>query len=545
MSFDGIFLNQLITELKACESGRISKIIDSGDTDFIFTIRSEKKNLNLMISLSSDFSRIHFTTKNYDAPKTPKSFTMLLRKHIEGFFIERISQYGSDRILSIELAGYNEMRDYTHKYLICEIMGRYSNLILTDQDFKIIEVLKRDGVGEFHRTMLPNATYEYPKTDKLNPLTMTLDQILAVPIQTPKDLVTSFNGVSMLLAEACFQTEQVQENFYNALRADIQPVIIKTRHDKQDFYYAPLNNEIITEYETISDLLDQYYYTADTAAKIKLKTNDLLSFVDKQIIKNEKKIIKLKKESLNALNADNYRIMGELLLSCQNLKQKESEIEIYNYYTNEFVVIPLDKKIDIISNSQKYYKKYQKSKSAIHYIDEQIQKAEQEIAYFKLLKYQLSNCSLNDALEIKQELIDGRYMQAAKENKSKKPKISLLTFIVDTVLISVGKNNIQNEYLTHKLSKPNDYWFHVKDGSGSHVVVHTSELSEALIRYAANLAAVHSTFHASSSVPVDYTQIRNIKKIPGQRACFVTYTKQKTIYIDPDKLLIENMKVKK
>ena len=140
MSFDGVFLHHLLPELAKCKTGRISKISESSDTDFILTIRKDKANLNMMLSFSSDFARIHFTTKHYDSPKVPKSFTMLLRKHIEGFFIDDIFQYENDRVVVFKLAGYSEMKDYTQKFLICEIMGRYSNLILTDNNYKIIEV---------------------------------------------------------------------------------------------------------------------------------------------------------------------------------------------------------------------------------------------------------------------------------------------------------------------------------------------------------------------------------------------------------------------
>ena len=130
MSFDGIFLHHLLNEIKYCKTGRISKVSESSETDFILTIRREKSNLNLMLSFSPDFARIHFTTKHFDTPKTPKSFTMLLRKHIEGYFIEDVYQYENDRVVIFKLAGYSEMKDFTEKYLICEIMGRYSNLIL-------------------------------------------------------------------------------------------------------------------------------------------------------------------------------------------------------------------------------------------------------------------------------------------------------------------------------------------------------------------------------------------------------------------------------
>ena len=498
-----------------------------------------------MISFSSDFARIHLSNKEYVSPMNPKSLTMFLRKHIEGYFIEDIYQYQNDRIVIFKLSGFNEMRDHTTKYLICEIMGRYSNMILTDESYKILEVLKKDGVSEFNRIMLPNATYEFPTSTKLNPFDLSIEELENLNITSPKDLCSKLDGISLLMATYIFRNDNIALNIYNDIRTKVNPCILLDIKNKKDFYFSPLNYEVVNSYSTISQLLDNFYYEADKQAKIKLKTNDLFTFVNRQINKGEKKIIKLEKEILEAMNAEEYKIKGELLLSYPNLKEKKDKVEVFDYYNNEMVVIDLDSKYNVITNSQKYYKKYHKSKTAITYINEQIEITKNEIEYFKIILFQLNNCNINDAMEIQQELIDHGYIVKKDHKNFRKSKPHFLTYIVDETLITVGKNNIQNEYITHKLAKSNEYWFHVKDGSGSHVVIHTDELTENLIRTAANLAAYNSIYKDSSTVPVDYTQIRNIKKIPGKRNCFVTYTKQKTIYIDPDKNLIESLQVKK
>lgn len=545
MSFDGVLLHNLVTELNILKTGRISKIIESGDTDFVFTVRANHQNHLLMISFSSDFARIHLSNKEYVSPMNPKSLTMFLRKHIEGYFIEDIYQYQNDRIVIFKLSGFNEMRDHTTKYLICEIMGRYSNMILTDESYKILEVLKKDGVSEFNRIMLPNATYEFPTSTKLNPFDLSIEELENLNITSPKDLCSKLDGISLLMATYIFRNDNIALNIYNDIRTKVNPCILLDIKNKKDFYFSPLNYEVVNSYSTISQLLDNFYYEADKQAKIKLKTNDLFTFVNRQINKGEKKIIKLEKEILEAMNAEEYKIKGELLLSYPNLKEKKDKVEVFDYYNNEMVVIDLDSKYNVITNSQKYYKKYHKSKTAITYINEQIEITKNEIEYFKIILFQLNNCNINDAMEIQQELIDHGYIVKKDHKNFRKSKPHFLTYIVDETLITVGKNNIQNEYITHKLARTNEYWFHVKDGSGSHVVIHTDELTENLIRTAANLAAYNSIYKDSSTVPVDYTQIRNIKKIPGKRNCFVTYTKQKTIYIDPDKNLIESLQVKK
>jgi len=551
MSFDGIFLSRLIKEFNILKTGRISKVIESGDTDFILTIRANRQNYNLMMSFSSDFSRIHLTNIEYNAPANPKSFTMFLRKHIEGYFVEDINIYHSDRIVYFTLTGYNEMQDFKRKYLICEVMGRYSNMILADQDFKIIEAIKHDGVGEYNRTILPNAIYEFPETNKLNPLNYTCDELINIAeerrLSNPKEYMNAFNGVSLNLSYPIFNVEMHSKAFYEYLHIDNKPCTFINFKGKLDFYYHPFNNEVIDSYNTLSELLDEFYYKADIQAKVKLKTNDLLTFINRQINKNKKKIEKLHQDKEDANRLDEYRIYGELLLSAPNLKEKKKEIKVFNYYDNENIIVPLDIKYSIIENSNRYFKKYQKSKTSLLHIDEQIKIAENEIEYFDVLKYQLEAANINEAMEIQEELIEGKYIFKKDNKPRKKQKPKLLTYSLDNgTLISVGKNNIQNEYLTHKLAKGNEMWFHIKDGAGSHVVIHNEgELTEEEIRTAANLAAYYSTMSESSSVAVDYTKIRNIKKIPGKRNCFVTYTHQKTIYIDQDKDYINELKVKK
>ncbi len=543
MSFDGIFLNKLTKELECIKSGRITKIMESGDTDFVLTIRADKVNYHVLISLSCDFTRIHFTTKSYDFPNVPKSFTMFLRKHIEGFFIEDLYQYGNDRILVFKLAGYNEMKDFSHKFLICELMGRYANLILTNEDYQILEVLKKAGVSEFGRTMLPNAIYQFPLETKMNPFSLTLEEMLFLPITSPKELCQKFEGVSMSLACYAFSKEQAIPYFYELLHQEVSPSIYMQK-GKSDYYYLSLGNLIAT-HSSLSELLESFYYDRDNQAKIKAKTNDLEHFIEKQIAKNEKKIKKLTVEAIEAAHAEDYKIKGELLLSYPHLKDKESQIEVFDYYKNESVVIQLDPKYDIITNSQKFYKKYQKIKTAIYYIEEQLKAARNEIEYFQVLLDQLKCASIKDALEIQQELIDHRYMLEDKEKNKKKARPNYLTYIVGETLLYVGKNNLQNEYVTHKLAKGSDYWFHVQKASGSHVIVATNELTEELCRTAAMLAAKFSSLSDSSSIPVDYTQVKHIKKIPGKRNCFVTYSRQKTIYIDIDEANLNQLRVKK
>ena len=540
MSFDGVFLSKLKKELDVLKTGRISKINDIADNNFIFTIRANKENYKLYLGFNAQTSRIHLTNKDYINNPNPKNFTLFLRKNIEGYFINDIYQYETDRILIFELIGYNEMKDRSSKLLICEVMGKFSNLILTDNNFLILDSLHHDGVGEFNRIIMPNAKYQFPKTDKLNPYkTFNFD---FNKINSPKDILNNFLGVSYSFANMVFKCENIEQNFYKILNNSYLPSIYQDINDKKDFYF--FSYEPLKTYNDLSSLLDDNFYNIEKENQIKKETADLAKFIKKQINKYEQKLIKLAEEKRVALDSDIYKLYGQLLLSAPNLKLKDKKILIYNYYDNKDIIINLDERYTILENSQKYYKKYQKLKKSLTYINEQTEICKNEINYFNLLNDQLKIANLNDVLEMVLELKKYKYLpdNITKNNNKKKPKY--LTYEIDDTLIYVGKNNIQNDYITNKLAKPNYLWFHVKDGSGSHVVLAKEDnYTEDEIRTAAMLAAYYSYAANSSSVAVDYTKVKFIKKIPGQKGCFVTYSRQNTIYIDPDKDYISNLKV--
>ncbi len=542
MSFDGVFLSKLNKELDVLKTGRISKINDIGDNNFLFTIRAQSHNHKLYLGLNAQTSRIHLTLKNYINNPNSSNFTLFLRKNIDGYFIEDIYQYKNDRILVFVLVGYNEMKDRTNKLLICEIMGKFSNLILTDSNYIILDSLHHDGVGEFNRTILPNAKYIFPETNKINPYDID-DTFDFSNISSPKDLVNTFLGVSFSFANAVFIDDKIKYNFFNLLNNSYNPSTFKDINDKTDFYYY--SNNPIESYSSLSLLLDDIFYNVEQKNQIKKESKDLEKFINRQINKYENKLNKLDEEKRLAEDCDTYKLYGELLLQAPNLREKDKKIVVYNYYDNKDIIINLDEKYTILENSQRYYKKYHKLKKSIAYIDEQTKLSKEELNYFYLLKEQLKHANLNDVLEMVEELKKYKYLPESKKSvKSKKPKF--LTYVIDDTLIYVGKNNIQNEYITHKLAKPNELWFHVQGGSGSHVLLAKEDnFTDDEIRTAAMLAAYYSYASLSSSVAVDYTKAKFIKKIPGQKGCFVSYSRQSTIYIDPDFKYISNLKVLK
>lgn len=548
MSFDGIFLHKLSNELSILKTGRISKINELSDTNFLFTIRAQKENYNLFLGFNSDTSRVHLTNRNFEHTQSSKAFTLFLKKHLEGYFISDISQYETDRILIFTCEGYNEMKDRNLKYLICEIMGRYSNLIITDNNYTILESLHHDGVGEFNRIIMPNVKYSFPKTEKINPYKINKEELENLikngTLNSPKSFVNYFLGISYSFANQLFVNDDIVNNFFSLLYDKYQPSIFNNLNNKNDFYF--FHNTPLSTYSSLSDLLDEIFYERDKKEQIRKETNDLMKFVERQIDKNKKKIDKLIEEKNLAMDCEDQKLYGELLLSAPNLKEKAKSILVFNYYNNKELNIKLDEKLTILENSQKYYKKYQKLKKSISFIDEQTKIANDEIEYFNLLKNQILNANLLDVIEIYDELVKNKYLMPKNSQNKKKKKPNITTYLIDDTIIYVGKNNIQNEYITHTLAKPQNLWFHVKDGSGSHVVIaKNDDYTEKEIRTAANIAAYYSYAKDSSSVAVDYTKVRYIKKIPGKRACFVSYTNQNTIYIDPNYELIKELKVKK
>lgn len=531
MSLDGILMYKLALELNYLSTGKIDKIQEVSDDEFLLTIRRDRQNYKLLISLTPNYPRINLTENTFSFPREPKSFTMLLRKHFEGSIIDSIKTHETDRIIVIETSRYNELGDFERTELIVEIMGRYSNLVIVNNNY-IIDALRHIGVSEL-RTILPNGKYEFPDAlGKINPFNYSLEELRDELkfIQTPKELTQKILGLSMTCAKLAFESEDFIKNFYSLIHESTPS--LNLIDSKKEIGYV--NNNAIKTYDSYSKLIDDFFQTQSLKDRIKIKTNNISSFIDKLIKKNENKIIKLYQEIDNAKKAETYKLYGELLMSYSYLNEKKDSIEVLNYYTNENITIPLDKKYYIKENSNMYFKKYKKAKTTEVYANKELLEANDEIEYFKLLKSQVDSAEVvEDVLQIQDELIKEHYLiPQYKISKLQKPKI--LTFELNGNLIYVGKNNIQNEIVTHELSNKNDLWFHVKDAPGSHVLLKKDDdYSEEEIRACANLAALYSPLASSSSVPVNYTKVKFIKSIPGKKKCFVSISHEKTIYIDP------------
>ena len=550
MALDGLMLYHLINELRELKNGKIGKITQVGNNDFVFVIRNNGKNNKLFISLERNQYRIALTDKEYIAPSNATMFAMLLRKHFEGGTIIDINQNGLDRIAIFKVLKTNEFGDKVDKYLIIELMGKNSNLIVCDENFIIIDSLKKNGISEDGRTVLPKALYEFPQENKHNIFSLTDDEIKNVyenSVNNFKDIIATFSGFSPLIAKYIFNHKAPIAALLELKHSLPSPRLI-TLDGKEDYVCCEIG-EATKTFDSISALLEEFFYHKTIQTEVLEKSNNLKTHINHTIKRLENKLVKLQEELTEAKDSEKYRIFGELIINnlYQIKDEKLDKITLFNYYTNEDITILLDKKISVKTNANKFFIKHQKAKKAITNITEQIEISKDELAYLKIIASQIEKANVKDIEQIKTELEENHYIKKSsnKNVKNRKEKIEILTYLTsNNTEILVGKNNIQNEYITHQVAKANDLWFHVKDAPGSHVVLKNPTNTEEEIRTAAILAAYYSSYQSSSSVPVTYTLARYVKKIPGKRNCFVTFTNEKTIYIDPDIEIINKIKKK-
>ncbi len=555
MSLDGNIVRHLTKEFnEILITGRIIKIYQLSKYDLLLNINTKQGKKQLLISSSPNYSRIHLTEMKYEKPNTPPAFCMFLRKHLEGGIINTIYQKGNDRVIVFEIKKRNELGDLSIKNLIVEVMGRHSNLIITSNDFKIMESIKHQMPFDGNeRTLFPGAIYEFPYTDKINPYNETKRNIF---LDNPDNInyqkiLSNFMGFSPLItAEIMYRFENsvlpIKTIFSNIL-SERNPVLISSKRDH--FYFTDIKNKKgdRLNFDNVNKVVDRYYYDRDTIDIIKQKSKDTVKFIKNYISRLDNKIDKLNTDLRGTEKRDSFRIKGELIqTNLHTINKGDNTLTCNNYYSNEEITIELNNKLSPIENSKKYFKRYKKMKMSIPHINRQIAKAKLELRYFNQLMHQIDNASLKDIEEIKDELVDKKYIKRSFKFKRKKTKPNFETYYDDLgIEILVGKNNLQNSHITHKLAKHNEIWFHVKGAPGSHVVTRkTFPLEEETIRTAAQLAAHFSKMKTSGSVPVDYLEVRYIKKVPGKINSFVTYKNNKTIYIDPDENFILNLQKK-
>ncbi|MGE7850131.1 Rqc2 family fibronectin-binding protein [Bacillus paramycoides] len=560
MAFDGLFTRAITHEIaNSLQTGRISKIYQPSKYEILLHIRANGKNQKLILSSHPTYARMHLTNQNYDSPAIPPMFCMLLRKHLEGGFIEKIEQIDLERIIQITVRSRNEIGDESLKTLVIEIMGRHSNIILVDTKTNVIlDSLKHVSLAvNRHRTVYAGAEYVAPPAQhKINPLHIENADDFIRPLDflsgnMDKQLVGAFMGISPLFAKEVVKKagmvneKALSEAFFilqkPLLTHQYVPTMI-TANGKEFFYLFPLSHLQGNEktFSSVSELLDRFFFGKAERDRVKQQAHDLERFMQNEKSKNEKKLIKLEKTLQDAGKADKYQLFGELLTAnMYALKKGDKDIEVVNYYDENSgtVKITLDPLKTPSENAQRYFQKYQKAKNSVAIVEEQIKKTNEEILYFDSLLQQMEAASSKDIEEIREELAEEGYVRSRKKkNAKKKPTKPILDKYLasDGTEIFVGKNNKQNDYLTTKFARRDEIWLHTKDIPGSHVVIRSLEPAEETLLEAAKIAAYFSKAKDSSSVPVDFTKIRHVKKPSGAKLGFVTYDNQQTIYVTPD-----------
>lgn len=582
MPFDGITVSAICNELSSILiNSKIDKIYQPESDEIIMNIRSYKGKYKLLLSASSKYPRVHLTNVQKENPKSPPMFCMLMRKHLQGSTLIDIKQQDLERIIYMDFQSYDELGVMNIKRLIIEIMGKHSNIILIDKDSGIIiDSIKRISVDKNRfRQILPAKEYiQPPSQDKINLLDGFSKEAFSDIYSTfnlKEFIYKNFQGISPSSAHLLIQSTKLNENKlihdlsieeihilndiltdlrFNILNNIYTPNLIYLKENEEISDFSVLShlnlnvdNITLSSMETISSLIEFYYTQKDILDRLKQKSSAMRKLVQTNISKLTKKIKKLNKELNSAVDSKEFKIYGELITAnLYQIKPGEDKVSLLNYYSpdNEYITIALDKRLSPSKNAQRYFKKYNKSKTAVIEIKSQIKEASHEIKYLQQVLLSLDMIrSIRELEELRYELIDEGYLR--KRNMSKKKKnqsIHITTYISsDGFTISVGKNNKQNDLLTLKLSSKKDLWFHTKDIPGSHVVISTKgqEVPQKTIKEAAELAAYHSKGMLSSQVPVDYTIIKNVKKPNGAKLGMVIYDEYNTIYVTPRKDICE------
>jgi predicted ribosome quality control (RQC) complex YloA/Tae2 family protein len=559
MPYDGLMLKAVVKELQPFCGQRIDKIFQPENDEIQIQFRSKDKR-RLKFSINSSMPYMTMTQIRKQNPNSPPNFLILMRKYLLGAIMIRIEQFGMDRILKLYFEGHNELGDPTELRLIFELMGRHSNLILTDGDDLIIDSLKR--VPPFMsqvRQILPNLQYEIlpgkqKNLDELN-FPQFCDLMQSNEMALKKCLQSTLQGFSSPVIGALLDVQSLDyERIASTLNEkEISGLFLALKNALpdsffiykdaegfyKDFHFIPLNGfeQIETRPDALT-LIDDFYAGKDLQLRIRQHSGDLRKLIDNRIKRFRSKLSRLEIEYTTAIESDELKLKGELILAnLYHIKKGMASIVLDNYYDQTTCEVILDPQRSPQENSQIYYKKYNKLKAARDHISSQKIQTEEEIQYLDSILEAISNSRDEENLElIKRELIEQGYMKKKGYRKEKKIVSKPHHFKSHAGLdIYVGKNNVQNDLLTFKSSSNSDLWFHAKNMPGSHTILSLKGQvpDEASLLLAAQLAAYFSKGKWSSNIPVDYTEVRHVKKPSGAKPGFVNYFHQRTLHVTP------------
>ncbi len=547
MAFDGAFLHKTLEELKQALGCHIDKIYQPSREELVLTLRKKGFVKRLLITVKSGNARLHFTENKYENPETPPMFCMLMRKYFSSAKLIDILQPELERVAILVFSATNEMGDIVELKLVCELIGGKSNIILVNQNGKIIEALRHSDIESGTRLVLPNATYELPeKEPKLNPL--TTDAKTLFEKATKSSYLKVIDGFSPLI---CREIEESNDQYaklceiIDDLKNEIKPILIYGKDSLPfDFAYTDISQypkEFKTQkFESFSKLLDQFYTQKENASRITSSAKDIIKLVTNLKNRTERKLAIRLADLEKCKDRETLRIYGELIkANLYSIQNGSAFCEVTNYYDSELntIRIPLNPAISPSANANKYFKDYKKTYTAEQTLKSLTEKDKLELIYFDTVLESINRCAtLSDIAEIRDELAEEGYIKRPINAKKKNINSVFKEYqSIEGYKILVGKNNKQNDLLTTKIASKQDLWFHTKNIAGSHVIVMSqgNEVSDQTILQAALLAAENSKASNSTKVQVDYTPVKYVKKPNGAKLGMVIYTTNKTVLVNP------------
>ncbi|HSP46493.1 MAG TPA: NFACT RNA binding domain-containing protein [Clostridiaceae bacterium] len=557
MALDGIYISNLVEEIReGLVDTRVDKVNQPESDVILLQFRSRGANRKLLLTSNSTYSRLHFTSIARQNPMKAPLFLMVLRKYLQGARLLDIRQLDGDRVVNITFSGKDDM-GYDQNYILSiEMMGRHSNIILIrERDMKIVECIKHVSADRnSYRTLLPGSSYILPPpSPKLDPMNYTDEELTSAGDPSnldPEFFSRVFSGISRKTSERIHGHYKGEEpyafirNILLALGKSNSFYIMKKGDEYLDVLSYPFEGGELIPFDSPSEALEVFVNEKDQRDRIRGKSSDLQKLVQTNIDRVKKKIHILEESIRDSEDKDMYRLKGELLTAnIYSLKEGMDRATLLNYYDDTLMDIDLNPNKSISYNVQRYYSKYNKKKRAEEMAKSQKILALEELDYLTSILISLTNSENQREIEdIRQELVVAGYLRFRKVPMSKeKPSKPLHFRSSEGIDIFVGKNNTQNDQLTLKFADKHDTWLHTKNIPGSHVIIKALKFSDETLLEAANLAAYYSKASSSTKVPVDYTEVKNVKKPSGAKPGMVIYSTNKTLYVDPEATRLERI----
>lgn len=586
MAFDGIVTKSITKELKNIIGYKIDKVYEPDKNTVTLGLYGKSSNLMLLICISSNNCRISLTSHPQKNPSTAPNFCMLLRKYLIGLKIKNIYTIDLERIVFIDLENNENPNKPICRKLIIELMGKHSNIILTDSNNIIIDSMRHTSTLEnSNRDIYPTARYIFPESTKYSFLelntfddfynaiepklieyiaenSLNIENLNVSNFMIDKIISNTFNGISLSFVQnilSKLNIKEISKNNFELIYNKINEILsssfldIFLAENQKDYYLYTSNIENESQFN-LNYKIDDFYFEKETSELFKNYRNSILHLILATLKKYEKRLENIDNKLSECNNMDTFRLYGELITS--NLyripNRNVNSIEVENYYDNNSpITIPLDRKYLPLYNAKRYFKKYNKLKNALAIVNVQKDETIRDIDYIESVIYELDNAKsiddlgaiydeisenglFSDKLKVKSSSKKASNKKAKPMTKNKLTSFNPLKYVIDGYTVLVGRNNKENDYLTCKFANKNDIWFHTKDIHGSHVILKTNPneiVPDDVLFEVAKLAAKHSKAKNSSHIPVDFCKVSFVKKPSGSKPGYVIYSNNKTLYV--------------